>query len=317
MQAPKFDLITISRIIYAKRKFVVLFAIAASVVGLLFSLVATKQYASQTMFIVKSPELMDRNYTFRQGAYEVNPFFANENQIDHIMTISKNEILPQFLADSFDLMKHYGLKSKEQAFKKLARRFKVTRNDTRSISFTIKDSDPQLAADMVNVARMKTNEWYYNYFLQDNRQKVAALQKNIERIDATLINLNDSIEVMRSQYGIYDQLLPLRGDRVQVSGSAPVSAQKMRGMERLEKLTSTKEQLIKDRATYLSLINEYALEIEDGPVDMFYTVQYGWPGESPAFPKMPLILLISFFAGLIFSVFLVLLQAGVQFINKD
>jgi len=315
MPTQKLDLVEICRIILRKKWFILIFAICAAIVGLVCSLVATKQYTSRTVFIVKSPMNMDRNQIFRQGDYQTNDFFANENDIDNIMTISQNEVLLQFLVDSFRLDQHYGVASKSKAFSILKRHFKITRNDTRSIEFAISDPDPQMAAALVNTARWETGNLFRNYFLQTKNQLIASLNSNIANVDQQIQAINDSIAEIRQQYKLFSVLLPARGKTVT---TAPVAGNevKAKGMEILEAVTETKDQLVKDRSEYVSLINEYNLKTPGGGIDMVYAVQQGWPSDSPSFPIIPLIMAICFAAGLFFSVIIVLLQASVKHLNR-
>lgn len=316
MQSKKLDLIEISRIIYAKRWFILIFALIAATIGLIFSFVATKQYSSTSIFIVKSPMNMDRNHVYRQGHYERNDFFADADDIDKVLAIGKNEILLQFLVDSFDLAEHYKVANPQKAYKILKRKFKIKRHDNLSLQFRATDFDPHMAAAMTNAARWKTGEIFRDYFLQTNRNYVEGLKKSISEIDAEIEQTDESISSLRQQYQINAALLPVRGEALQTTPAA-VDAEKAKGMELLQKATSIKDQLLEDRATYVSLINEYKLNVPDDGMDMFFTIQHAWPSDEATFPKIPLILAICFVAGLGFSVIIVLLKAGIQYIHQE
>ncbi|HET8572574.1 MAG TPA: Wzz/FepE/Etk N-terminal domain-containing protein [Edaphocola sp.] len=320
MSTQKLDLVEIFRLILHRKWFILVFAVCAAIIGLIFSLAAKKQYTSRTVFIVKSPMNMDRNQIFRQGYYQPNDFFATENDIDNIMTISQNEVLLQFLVDSFKLDQHYGVASKSKAFNILKKHFKITRNDTRSIEFAISDPDPKMAATLVNTARWETGNLFRNYFLQTKNQLIASLNKNIDHVDRQIRQINDSIAALRQQYSLYNVLLPYRGQTVaNVTTAAPTAGNedKAKGMEILEAVTATKDQLVKDRGEYVSLINEYNLKTPGGGMDMVYAVQQGWPSDDPSFPNIPLIMAVCFVAGLFFSVILMLLQASVKHLNRE
>lgn len=316
MPIQKLDLVDICRIILRRKWFILVFAVCAAVIGFIFSLVAQKQYTSRTVFIVKSPMNMDRNQIFRQGDYQPNDFFATENDIDNIMTISQNEVLLQFLVDSFKLDRHYGVASKSKAFNILKKHFKITRNDTRSIEFALSDPDPQMAAVLVNTARWETGNLFRNYFMQTKNQLIASLNKNINNVDRQIQQVNDSIAAIRQQYSLYSVLLPTRGKTIAAVAPAAGNEDKAKGMEILEAVAATKDQLVKDRGEYVSLINEYNLKTPGGGLDMVYTVQQGWPSDGASFPNVLLIIAVCFVAGLFFSVILTLLQASVKHLNR-
>jgi len=303
----RFDLIDILQEIFRKIKFVLIFTLCAVVIGLIFSFIQPNQYMARSVFIVKSPSNMDRNHIFRQGEYQDQEFFATENQIDQIVTMGKSDALLSFLIDSLDLVKAYQVKNKDAATKRLSKRFDFKRNDTKSIEIKVTDEDPQRAAQLAQAATRKIETMYRDFFLQNNRDMVNSLQKKITGIDQHLMSLEDSINRIRNQYGIFDQLLPSRGTTIINNGNG--SAQKDAGMELLQKVATLKDQLVKDRATYYSLINEYNVGLQNENLDLFYIVEKASPPGSPSFPKVPLIVAICLLAGLAFSCILVLITA--------
>lgn len=307
MHDSRFDLVVIFQEIFRKIKFILLFAICATIVGLIFCLFQTKKYESQTVFIVKSPEVMDRNQMFRLGDYQKKDFFASETEIDNVMTISKNDILVNYLVDSFNLMKHYGTKDLAKARKQLKWNLSVKRYDTRSIELKIRDKDPDLAAKMVATATDKIEYTFKSFFAQTNREMIESLRGNINRIDTEIQHIDDSIRSIRVQYNLYDQLLPLRSGAIVNVKSA--NAEQAKGIELLQGATSIKDQLLKDRSNYFSLVNEYQIGLQNDALNLLYVVQQPWPSDNPATPNIPLILAICFAGGLGFSAILVLIRS--------
>lgn len=307
MHDSRFDLVVIFQEIFRKTKFILLFAVGATVIGLVCCLFQTKKYESQTVFIVKSPEVMDRNQMFRLGDYQKKEFFASETEIDNVMTISQNDILIDYLVDSFNLMQHYGSKDLAKARKELKSNLNVKRYDTRSIELRILDKDPNLAAKMVSTATDKIESTFKNFFAQTNKEMLESLRENIRRIDTEIRHIDDSIRSIRNQYGLYDQLIPLRSGAIVNAKS--INAEQARGMELLQGATSIKDQFLKDRSSYFSLINEYQVGLQSGALNLLYVVQHPWPSDVPATPNIPLILGICFIGGLGFSAILVLIKS--------
>lgn len=306
MESKHLDLVDIARLVNRKKWFLIIFALCAVAIGLVFCLVASRQYTSRTVFIVRSPQNMDRNHLVRQDGYQDNNFFATENEIDNIMTISKNEVLLQFLVDSLKLQKHYGVNSGGAAFRKLSRSFKVVRNDTRSIEYSISDPDPDMAAKLVNTARWEADNLFRDFFKQAKQEIIVTLNKTVTRINQQIKQADDSILQIRNQYQLFQSLLPTRGTIIAPKNSInSLNPKKVDGLELLQRATYRKDQLLGEYAKYTSLIKEYQIQSTGNEMDMFYTVQYGWPSDVPSFPKFPLILGICFFAGLGFAFILV------------
>lgn len=311
MTSPKFDLIVIMQTIVKKIKFILLFTLVAVVIGLIFSLIQEKRYTSTSLFIVKSPMSMDRNHIFKRGDfYQATEFFASENDIDHIVTIANSDAVLRTLVHDFDLKNAYRVKDEDVATKRLKKRMKFKRKETKGIEIKISDADPKRAADLAKAATSKIEAMYKESFMQYQRGMILVMQEKMQELDKSLSEVENSIAELRAKYGIYDEMLPLRGDvMVNRSGGNP---QKAEGMERLQRFTSQKDQLVEDRDSYVSLINEYSVETNTNHLKLFYQVEEPGVSYSPSSPIIPLVLAICFLAGLIFSSFLVLLQSYYQ-----
>ncbi len=307
MNDTRFDLIEISKEIFKRGKFILIFTLAAIVAGFVFCLLQTKEYTSGTVFIVKSPMNMDRNHQFRQTAYQNNEFFATDNDVDHIATIAKSDGLFYFLADQFDLQKVYAVASRDAAARKVRKKIKFTRNDTKNIELYVTDTDPQRASDITVATRKYIEDTYRNFFIETNKDMVHALQMKIRGIDDSLQGLEIRIMELREKYDAYNTLLPTRGTTL-VNTTAGTKSN-VEGMEFLQKTTAQKDKLINDRADYFSLMNEYSVGLQDDKVKMFYLIQDAYVPDTESIPNIPLTLAICFVAGLFFSCILVLLTA--------
>jgi len=308
MSENKFDLIAIFKELLKRYKFILLFTLITVIAGLIFSLVQKDKYTSKSVFIVKSPMVMDRNHIFKRDNYQQTDFFASENDIDHIETIGKSSTLMDYIAAEYSTLK--GGNTKSSIIKKFQSKVKFKRGSTRSFEIAVTDEDPEIAAKLATAATDKIEAMYKDYFLQSQRSMTSIMQERIKNIDTQLAVVEDSILSIRNAYGVFDQMLPLRGENIVNQGNA--NAQKAEGMELLQKFTSQKDQLIKDRDSYFTLINEYDIETQSDYIKMFFRVQYPYADTIPSWPKIPLILGICLVAGILFSSFIALLQFNIK-----
>lgn len=307
MNETSFDLIGIFREIFKRKKFILIITITAAVLSLIFCLLQKKQYTSETIFIVKNPILIDRNYVFRNTSYEHKEFFAISDDIDHIKTIGKSDGLIWHLIGKFDLGKVYGIEDGQKLFKKVKGNYKLTHEDTKNIELYYTDPDPKKAQAIAIAARDYIEEMFRNYFLTTNKDITNSLSLKAASLRDTITILDDSIKAIRARIGNYSQLLPQRGNSI-AAATTTGSAEAAASLEQLQELTTLKDQLVKDIAGYHSLINEYEV-MATGEIRVFYIVQDAYESGIPSHPKTLIIVAASTLGALLFSCFLVLFGA--------
>lgn len=310
MSETNFSLVEILRVVIKRMKFILLFTILCMVAGIVIALIAPKKYTSKASVIVKSPLVVDRNQMFRQAEYQNKPFFAGEDDIDHILTISKSDTLMGYLVKKFDLTNHYKTDSYDEAMSKARKNFELKRNDTRNVEVSFTDTDPLLAAKVNQTAIDEIGKTFANSFIETNKDIVRSLQNRIKILDDTLRQIDESIKAMRVQYGVYDKLLPSRGEQnMTQSGGASVSPAAAEGLEKLQETVILKDKLAQDRAKYFSLINEFSIGLGSDAINMLYTVQ---PATTPGSPSSPILVVIAgicAIAGFFFASLLVVISA--------
>ena len=304
MQESQFNLIGIFRAIFTKKKFVLLFTLAAFIVSLIFCLLQQERYTSKTIFIVKNPLLIDRNYVFRNTSYEHKEFFAIPDDIDHVTTIAKSDGLLWHLIEKFDLSKAYGIENGPKLLKTVKNNFKFKNEDAKNIELFYTDPNPKKAQEITIEARNHVEEVFLNYFLSTNSDITSALHKKSLMVQDTIRMLDDSIKSIRAQVGNYTQLLPSRNNSINTAAAAG-SAQNAESLEQLQEITALKDKMVGDLTEYKSLINEYQV-MASSDIRLFYVVQEAYEPGDASHPMTIIIVAASTLAALLFASILVL-----------
>jgi uncharacterized protein involved in exopolysaccharide biosynthesis len=315
MNENRFDLIGIFREIFKRKVFIILLTAAAILVSLIFCLMQQKRYTSETIFIVKNPLLIDRNYVFRNTSYEHKEFFAIADDVDHVGTIGKSDELLWFVIGKFDLAKAYNIENPDKLLKKVKGNFKLTHEDTKNIELFYTDPDPKRAAAITEAARNFIEEQFLNYFLSTNKDITDALQQKSLAVRDTIARLDDSISSIRARTGNYSQLLPARGNTINTAGQA-ASAEGAAGMEQLQEIAAIKDRLVNDLASYRSLMNEYEI-MASGKIRIFYVVQPAYEPLIPSHPKTLIIVAASALGAIFFACIIVLFGAFYRNVMAD
>jgi len=307
MNENSFDLITIFREIFKKKLFLLLLTVAALIISVVFCLMQQKRYTSETVFIVKNPLLIDRNYVFRNTSYEHKDYFALPDDVDHIKTIAKSDGMIWHVIEKFDLGKAYGMEVNDGLVQKVKKNFKTIMQDTKNIELFYTDPDPKRAAEVTKAAREYLEATFLNYFRVTNKDVTESLKEKIAAMTDTVARLDDSINALRTASGNYTQMLPARSNTI-ASASSGASASSAQALEHLQEIGVQKDRMVNDIAAYRSLVNEYEV-MASGKLHIFYVVQEAYVPSDPSHPKTIILVAISTMGALLFGCILVLISA--------
>lgn len=307
MNENSFDLIQIFREIFKKKRFLLLLSLAALIISLVFCLLQQKQYTSRTVFIVKNPLLIDRNYVFRTTAYENRDYFALPDDVDHIKTIAKSDGMIWHVIQKFDLAKVYNMEANDKLVKKIKSNFKVVMEDTKNIELSYTDPDPERAAAITKAAREFLENSFLDYFRITNKDVTESLKDRIAVMTDSVARLDDSLSTIRATSGNYGQMLPARANTI-TAASGTGSAASAQAMEHLQEIGIQKDKLVSDIAAFRSLVNEYEV-MGSGKLRLFYVVQEPYVPSIASHPKTIILTAAGTIGALFFGCILVLLSA--------
>jgi uncharacterized protein involved in exopolysaccharide biosynthesis len=307
MNENSFDLITISREIFKKKLFLLLLTVAALIISIVFCLMQQKRYTSETVFIVKNPLLIDRNYVFRNTSYEHKDYFALPDDVDHIKTIAKSDGMVWHVIEKFDLGKAYGMEVNDALVQKVKKSFKTIMEDTKNIELFYTDPDPKRAAEVTKAAREYLETTFLNYFRMTNKDVTESLKEKIAAMTDTVARLDDSISSLRAASGSYAQMLPARGNTINASAGSATAAT-AQALEHLQEIGVQKDRMVNDIAAYRSLINEYEV-MASGKLRIFYVVQEAYVPSNASHPKTLILVAVSTMGAFLFGCILVLIAA--------
>lgn len=296
-----FDLLHIVRLIYKRKKFVLGITAIALVVAILFCLIAPNKYTSSTVFIVKNPILLDKNYVFRNTMYEHKEYFAIPNDVDQVETIFKSQSLISFLIDELNLAEHYGTESPFWLRFKVKNSMAFDRKDTKNIEIFFTDEDPEVAEKATRAIREYLEEKFVNYFKHSNKQVADAVAGELKYLNSDIDSLTQVILNLKAEHNLNGYLLPTRGTALAGSNVGNnLSASQSAALEQINNLTQIKDQLSADQARYISTIHEFEL-MERGGMKVFYLVQDAYKPDIATHPKSILIIIGTLIGSLVLT----------------
>ncbi|HTN16659.1 MAG TPA: hypothetical protein VL092_03195 [Chitinophagaceae bacterium] len=313
---PQAETSNIFRMLAARRKTILAISLSAAVFGLALGLFKTKRYSAETTFILKNHLFADRTYLYSKDMRYIN-YYAPEDDIERLIALTDADHVLDELIGQLDLVAYYKTDTaKPKALrilkKKIAKQVEIMRTPEKHAILSYEDKNPEMAARIANKylelieLNLRIN---YNSVRADVYR---ALQNKIAEEDSALLLLTDSLASMRKYYGIYDIISPTRGNmivnaHIQDNGHPEFA----KGLELIQNVESVKDRAVADRSDHISLANQYAGSEKIGDLSLIQIVKVAQPPLKASSTGPALIALVSFVAGLIFSVLYLLVQARI------
>lgn len=311
MNNTRFDLVNIVRILERQRKFIIVVTVLAMVAGVVFHLVRKTKYEAKSEFFVSNPLLSDRSNLFAGADSRVTYYFGDEDDIDRVLAVAESDSLFMDViryagldtAYDMDIADPYGAHLLKEKFKD---NYKVKRTAYKNVEIYYTDVNAERAARVVNMIVKQIELRYRGIYNGRKMNSYIALSNKIHELDSMINRLTDTLVVMRNESGIYDIMSPTRENLI-------VGAVKGNGnktglyVELIQNYEAEKDILVKDRARYVSLMQQYSTGTGADEMNLFDVISHAKPPADPKGPTLAIILAICFFVGLFFSAALAIL----------
>lgn len=307
MNTPRFDLVDITQTIRQRRRFIIIVTILTVLVGVLFTFVRKNKYQAEAEFFLSNPLYADRNYLFRSHDMHFVDFFAGDDDIDKIIVTAESDLVRDKVIQNLNLAAAYKIDMNNPGDRgKLKgmyeKRFKIKRSEYRHLMLTYTDTDPKRAADVLNEHIRVTEETYRQYYNTIKGYAYNSIQDKISEMDSSINSLTDTLATLRDKYRIYDIISPARTTAASVGSAASGY-----GVEQVQNISSIKDQLVIDRAKYVSLLNEFSTGTKDGELKFIQVTNAATPPNDPEGLGLVLTVIACTLLGLFFGTLYILL----------
>lgn len=271
---PRFDLVDIVQTLQRKLKFIILVAVAAAVVGAIFHFIGKKEYKAKSTFFVASANYNDRTNIFRSEHSQFIDYFAKEDDVDKIIAIAKSDSLKRSVILKCGLDKVYKKDASKPAdmsamVSKFDSKYDVRRDEYTSMEVSFKDEDPKVAALVANEIVNTMSDMYGGFFAGLRGHIRTSISSKIAELDSSIAVFTDSLGNLRERYQLFDLVSPARKNVI--SGNLKSSAPGFgRGVEEIQNVESVKDQLVIDRAGYISTLNEFSTSTNQAALPMLH-----------------------------------------------
>lgn len=312
---PRFDLVDIAKTLQRRGRFILLITALAAVGAAVAWLLGTRKYKANASILVANPLYSDRNNLFRNDKATFVDYFGREDDIDKVLAVAKSDQTRGVIINQLGLAKEYKLDTSKEDDRielstRFSKNFEVKRTEYQNIEVTYTDPNPRLAAYVTNQAVRIIDEIYTGYYNALRNDARKTLKVRLLQTDSMIASMTDSLAAMRDRYGIYDIISPARMNMM----SGQLSKGKGgpgygRAIEELQNIEATKDQMVADRARYVSLINEFASGVGIGEQPQIQVISPASIPDKPAGLGLILTIVVAIVVSAFFATLWVLLVA--------
>lgn len=205
----EFNLIEAIRVILKWKKFILISTIVAGVAAALFSLfVMDEYYLSASTFYPVNQALTNRQTIFNTEAGGAQlEYFGNKADVNRILTIANSVPVIEAIIDSFHIAQHYKIDTSKKYWrtttrKKFIKNYSAIKTEHEAIEISLYDTDPQLAAQIVNTIVYKVDFLNRLHVNETNHKLYTLINKQIEELQGRVTEYIDTLASLGEKYKI-------------------------------------------------------------------------------------------------------------------
>lgn len=321
MTNTSFDLVDIIKTIQKKRRFIISMTVVAMLLGVIFIVTRHKKYKGEACFFVNNPLYGDRSTLFRSEEMRWVDYFGGDDDVDKIMAFAASDTVKDriirncqfqdiYKKDINDPQGHAALMSI------FNRNFSIKRTEFKDVHVSYIAYDPVTAANVANMSVKVIEETYRHYYTAMKMNMYTSISDKLVQLDSSINALTDTLSEMRDKYGIYSLISPGRKDLVTNEVRSNMAVKGFgKAIEQVQNIESIKDQLVMDRAHYISILNEFAATTNNS-MEFLKLITRALPPTTPSGAGFSSVLLLTGILGMGFSTIYILLITYFRKLNS-
>lgn len=313
-----FDLIDVIRTIQKQKRFIIIITLAGMALAGAAMLIKHKKFKAEARFFVNNPLYGDRHTLFRDYETRYVDYFGGDDDVDKILALAASDTVRDRIIRNSQFQDVYKrdintAKGHDELMSIFNKNFNIKRTEYKDVQVSYIAYDAQTAANVANMSVKVLEETYRNYYTQMKYGIRTSITAQKEKLDSAINSLTDTLATMRDQHGIYAIMSPTRKGSIggDIKGGGKGYG---RAMEEIQNIESIKDQLVADRAHYISMLNEFDATT-NGAMDYLKVITRALPPTSPAGLGIMLTVIAAGMLSFFFVVLYVLMMAYFRKLN--
>ena len=312
MSTPSFDLIDVIRTIQKQKRIIILITLVAVGLGGIFFAIKKKKYKASSHFLVNNPLYGDRQTLFRSFETRYVDYFGGDDDLDRVTALLNSDTVKERIIRNcqFQIVYNADINTeKGHAFlmSVFDKNFNVKRSEYKEIEVSYIAYDSVTAANVANMSVKVVEEIFRHYYTITKDGMATSIKAKVHELDSTINIFTDSLANMRDKHNIYALISPSRQNLTNgdMKGGGKGYG---KAIEEVQNIESIKDQLVMDRAHYISVLNEFSASSASS-MEYLKVISRAHPPTGPSGATLTMILGISGCLGLFFSALMVLILA--------
>ena len=192
------------------KKPIILITLLAAIGSIIVAMTLPVFYKANTTFYAAHQDQLKPEKMFG-GSTRETYIYGGKEDIDRITTIGNSAELKDALIKEFDLYEHYGIDpnsstARFSAHDKLLELYSIQKTKHDALTIVVEDEDPIYAANIANGAREHIDKINQNLITSRAEKTLASFEKKIAERESLVKHLQDTLTLLKKQYGIVDIL---------------------------------------------------------------------------------------------------------------
>jgi hypothetical protein len=309
------NLIQVIRLFIKWRLTIISLTIASAVIAALVSLfVLDEYYLSYSVFYPSNQSLTDRNKLFNSeyAGYEVK-YFGDKADVNRVLTIANSMFINDYLINKYNLAEHYGIDSNSRYWRTRVRKtfegnYKAKKTDKDAIEISILDTDPELAAIMVNDVVNKIDELNKEHINEIRRKSVVLFKRQVQDQQEKVDHYIDTLAHLGEKYRIRVNISP--------NGKYTLEGTNYAATELYRTILDKQENTIKELNRMNNIQDQIEVSLNTNTNSLFI-LEEAFPAEKRHKPVRSLIVITTSLITLLSSLFAVVLWERINIIRQQ
>jgi uncharacterized protein involved in exopolysaccharide biosynthesis len=320
MTDTSFDLIDIIRTIQKRRVFIIVVTLVCMALAGVLLAMRKPKYKAAARFLVNNPLYGDRMTLFRNTESRWVDYFGGDDDVDKVAALANSDTVKGRIIRNSQFQEVYkqdindpkGYAALMGIFDK---NFNLKRSEYKDMEASYIAYDPVTAANVANMSVSVLEEAWRNYYTYMKMNMYNAIKEQMGKVDSSIAVYTDSLANMRERYGIYSIISP--GRQNVISGDMKGGGRNFgRGVEEIQNIEAVKDQLVTDKARYVSVMNEFEATMNK-QMDFLKVTSRAVPPTSRTGTGVGTTLLAAALLGLFFSTLFALVQGYYRKLNAS
>jgi uncharacterized protein involved in exopolysaccharide biosynthesis len=204
----EFNLITAIRTILKWKVHILVLILVAGISAALFSIfVMDEWYLSWATLYPTNQAASDRGTIFASETANKVEYFGDKADVNRVLTIANSNPVIDFAINSFHLAEHYKVDTAKKYWKTIVRKkfekkYKAIKTERDAVEISLYDTDPHLAAAIVNAIVQKVDELNKFHVYESKAKIYDAIGVQIATLQERVSEYADTLAMLGQQYKI-------------------------------------------------------------------------------------------------------------------